>query len=120
MRQAVWMGLFSLLLAVLVPALLLQPIQEPEPETVALVISPAESKPEPQEVVIVRLKSGQSILELPLEEYLTGVVLSDIFSLGLFEKATKMKYDIPNSRLELFDGLISEINEKIGALNAGV
>lgn len=78
MRQAVWMGLFSLLLAVLVPALLLQPIQEPEPETVALVISPAESKPEPQEAMIVRLKSGQSILELPLEEYLTGVVLSEM------------------------------------------
>ena len=31
-----------------------------------------------------------------------------------------MKYDIPNSRLDLFDGLISEINEKIDALNAGV
>ena len=55
-----------------------------------------------------------------LDALKTGVVLSDIFSLGLFEKATKMKYDIPNNRLELFDGLISEINEKIGALNAGV
>ncbi|MGN0640833.1 MAG: V-type ATP synthase subunit A [Oscillospiraceae bacterium] len=55
-----------------------------------------------------------------LDALKTGVMLSDIFALGLFEKATKMKYDIPNSRLDLFDGLISDINEKIDALNAGV
>ena len=55
-----------------------------------------------------------------LDALKTGVILSDIFSLGLFEKATKMKYDIPNDKLDLFDGLISEINEKIDALAAGV
>ena len=48
-----------------------------------------------------------------------SATLSDIFALGLFEKATKVKYDIPNNRLDLFDELISEINEKIDALAAG-
>lgn len=44
------------------------------------------------------------------------IPISKIIGLGLFDKLTKMKYDIPNNRLEMFDDYISEIDEKLGAL----
>lgn len=44
------------------------------------------------------------------------IPISKIIALGLFDKLTKMKYDIPNNRLEMFDGYIEEIDEKLGAL----
>ncbi len=44
------------------------------------------------------------------------IPISKIISLGLFDKLAKMKYDIPNSRLELFDDYIKEIDDKLGAL----
>ncbi|MCH5207965.1 MAG: V-type ATP synthase subunit A, partial [Oscillospiraceae bacterium] len=46
-----------------------------------------------------------------------GAPLSDIKALGLFDKAIKMKYDIPNDGLSMFDGYIKEIDEKIDALS---
>ena len=45
-----------------------------------------------------------------------GIPISKIIELGLFDKLNKMKYDIPNNRLEMFDDYISEIDEKLGAL----
>ncbi len=45
-----------------------------------------------------------------------GVPLSDIMGAGLFEKAVKMKYEIPNDKPEMFDDYLREINSKIGAL----
>ena len=44
------------------------------------------------------------------------IPLSKVLALGLFDKLTKMKYDIPNSRLEMFDDYIAEIDEKLGTL----
>ena len=44
------------------------------------------------------------------------IPISKITAMGLFDKLTKMKYDIPNSRLEMFDDYINEIDEKLGAL----
>ena len=44
------------------------------------------------------------------------IPISKIIHLGLFDKLTKMKYDIPNNRLDLFDGYITEIDEKLGSL----
>lgn len=46
-----------------------------------------------------------------------GVPLSDIKALGLFDKAVKMKYDIPNDKLSMFDEYFKEIEEKIDALS---
>lgn len=43
------------------------------------------------------------------------VPISKIIALGLFDKLIKMKYDIPNDRLELFDSYKSEIDEKFAA-----
>ncbi len=51
-----------------------------------------------------------------LEAVKHGVPLSDIMATGLFDKAVKMKYDIPNGDLKKFDGYFNEINEEIGGL----
>lgn len=44
------------------------------------------------------------------------IPLSKILALGLFDKLTKMKYDIPNSKPEMFDDYIKEIDEKLAEL----
>lgn len=44
------------------------------------------------------------------------IPISKIIQLGLFDKLTKMKYDIPNSRLDMFDDYIQEIDTKLGEL----
>lgn len=46
-----------------------------------------------------------------------NIPLSKILSLGLFDKLTKMKYDIPNSKPEMFDDYIKEIDEKLAAIS---
>lgn len=40
-----------------------------------------------------------------------AIPISQIINLGLFEKLTKMKYDIPNNKLELFDAYIKDIDK---------
>ncbi len=45
-----------------------------------------------------------------------GVPLSDIMELGFFEKLTKMKYDIPNDRPEMFDEYLDEMKTAFAAL----
>ena len=44
------------------------------------------------------------------------IPISKVIELGLFDKLTKMKYDIPNNCLDMFDDYIAEIDEKLGAL----
>ena len=46
-----------------------------------------------------------------------AIPISSITSLGLFEKLAKMKYDIPNDKLELFDDLIAEIDKSLSTLS---
>lgn len=46
-----------------------------------------------------------------------NIPLSKILNLGLFDKLTKMKYDIPNSKPEMFDEYIKEIDEKLAAIS---
>lgn len=41
------------------------------------------------------------------------IPISNILSTGLFDKAVKMKYDIPNDKLEMFDEYIKEIDLKL-------
>ena len=43
------------------------------------------------------------------------VPISQIVSTGLFDKLAKMKYDIPNDDLSLFDDYSAEIEAKLGA-----
>ncbi|MBQ2212137.1 MAG: V-type ATP synthase subunit A, partial [Ruminococcus sp.] len=44
-----------------------------------------------------------------------GIPLSRIISLGLFDKLTKMKYDIPNSRLDMFSDYEKEIDDALNS-----
>lgn len=46
-----------------------------------------------------------------------NIPLSKILNLGLFDKLTKMKYDIPNSKPEMFDDYIKGIDEKLAAIS---
>lgn len=46
-----------------------------------------------------------------------NIPLSKILNLGLFDKLTKMKYDIPNSKPEMFDDYIKEIDDKLAAIS---
>lgn len=46
-----------------------------------------------------------------------NIPLSKILNLGLFDKLTKMKYDIPNSKPEMFDDYIKEIDEKLATIS---
>lgn len=42
-----------------------------------------------------------------------AIPISRVIELGLFDKLTKMKYDIPNDKLDMFDEYIKDIDEKI-------
>ncbi|MBQ9679364.1 MAG: V-type ATP synthase subunit A [Ruminococcus sp.] len=42
-----------------------------------------------------------------------NIPLKRIIEAGLFEKVTKIKYDIPNDRLDMFDEYIKDIDDKI-------
>ena len=44
------------------------------------------------------------------------IPISRIIEKGLFDKLTKMKYDIPNDRFEMFDDYIKEIDEELASL----
>ena len=44
------------------------------------------------------------------------VPISKIIKLGLFDKLIKMKYDIPNDRLDMFDEYSKEIDEKVASI----
>lgn len=46
-----------------------------------------------------------------------NIPLSKILNLGLFDKLTKMKYDIPNSKPEMFGDYIKKIDEKLAAIS---
>jgi len=45
-----------------------------------------------------------------------NIPISRIIELGIFEKATKMKYNIPNDALDMFDDYIADIDEKINQI----
>lgn len=45
-----------------------------------------------------------------------AIPISRVIQLGLFDKLTKMKYDIPNDRLDMFDEYIADIDEKIATI----
>ena len=74
MIGSVFAGLTALLMAVMLPAMLLSPVEEAH-QTKMLII---ENEIPEQEAIMVSLQAGQSKRELPLEEYLVGVVLSEM------------------------------------------
>ncbi len=46
-----------------------------------------------------------------------NIPLSKIIKLGLFDKLSKMKYDIPNNKPEMFDDYIEEITTKLSTIS---
>ena len=42
-----------------------------------------------------------------------GIPISNVLSTGIFDRLSRMKYDIPNDQLELFDKYYKEIDEKL-------
>lgn len=46
----------------------------------------------------------------------TNIPISGLVQSGLFDKIIKMKYDVPNNKLELFDQYLSEIDKTISGL----
>lgn len=48
-----------------------------------------------------------------------GIPISRVLETGLFDKLTKMKYDIPNNKLEMFDEYRAEIKEKLDNVAQG-
>lgn len=46
-----------------------------------------------------------------------GVPISELTATGLFESLIKIKYDVPNDNLALFDNYYKNIDEKLGKLN---
>ena len=71
----------------------------------------------PLEKQRLMMKVISELYKKSLSALKSGAPLSDIKALGLFDKAIKMKYDIPNDGLSMFDGYIKEIDEKIDALS---
>ncbi len=66
-----------------------------------------------------QLKMMRTILRLnrrSVEAVKRGAKVSEILATGLFDKLTKVKYDIPNDHLEKFDEFDREIDSVIGAL----
>ncbi len=45
-----------------------------------------------------------------------NIPISRVLELGLFDKLVKMKYDIPNNKLQMFDDYIKEIDEKLAQI----
>ncbi len=74
MVQAFVVGLASLVLAAVSPMLLLSPVEVEAPPAQLLIIEPEQ---EVQEQTVC-LQTGGQVMELPLEEYLVGVVLSEM------------------------------------------
>ncbi len=46
------------------------------------------------------------------------VPISKLLATGIFDKLVKIKYDVPNNKLEMLDGYITEIDEKLDILSA--
>ena len=62
----------------------------------------------PEDITVVNASKGL--------ENGTCLPMSRVLRTGLFDKLVKMKYDIPNDHLELFDDYTAEIDQKIGEL----
>ena len=54
-----------------------------------------------------------------LEALKAGAALSAVLATGLFDKAVRMKYDIPNDKPEIFDDYLAEIDRAFTQLTGG-
>ncbi len=76
MLQSVFVGVTALLTAALLPIYLIHPVEEPPEKPLLLIV---ETAPEPEEKEeTLQLKTKDGVISLGLEEYLTGVVISEM------------------------------------------
>lgn len=76
MLKAVLVSITALLMAVLVPGQLLTPVQKPQEEEYLLIVR--DDNEVSQEPVSIGLKTKNGVEEMLLEDYLVGVVLSEM------------------------------------------
>lgn len=57
------------------------------------------------------------LYERSREAMVSGKSINSVLALGLFDKVVKMKYDVPNNKIEMFDDYIHEIDNKIREMN---
>ena len=72
---SILVGLTALVMVFLTPAVLLDPVEVPKESGRLLIV---EEEGPARENKMVTLQTGQSVLELPIDTYLTGVVLSEM------------------------------------------
>ncbi|MCH5205733.1 MAG: V-type ATP synthase subunit A [Oscillospiraceae bacterium] len=72
----------------------------------------------PLEKQRLMMKVISQLYEKSLAALRLGVTLSDILGTGLFDRAVKLKYDIPNDELHEFDNFLAEIDSQIDGLTA--
>ncbi|QEY34259.1 V-type ATP synthase subunit A [Caproiciproducens galactitolivorans] len=70
---------------------------------------PLEKQKRMMEVILHLYKKSKQLVT-------ASVPISVIKQTGLFDKIVKMKYDIPNNKLEIFDNYINEIDEALSAI----
>ena len=76
MKKAIIVGMTALLIHILLPVCLLVPLVQSQAETVVLVVEEPEEEKEEEPNIVLGTEQGS--LELNLEEYLVGVVLSEM------------------------------------------
>ncbi len=71
----------------------------------------------PLEKQMLMMKAISKLYHCALVAVKGGVPISDITALGFFEKLIKMKYDIPNDRLEMFQQYFAEMDEAFAKIS---
>ena len=66
---------------------------------------------------LLMMKAILHLYKKALEAVGKGIPVSAVVATGLFDKLTKMKYDIPNDKPEMFDDYMREIDRVIGGLS---
>lgn len=84
MLCSVFVGIAALLTAMFLPSLLLEPAQAEVEDNRLLLVEQQETSEEP----VIKLLSGDQIIELPLESYLIGVVAAEM-PMSFHEEALK-------------------------------
>ena len=65
---------------------------------------------------MLMMKTILHLYERCKEVIAENIPISQVIQLGLFEKITRIKYDIPNDKPEMFDKYIADIDEKINSV----
>lgn len=77
MLRTIFIGITALLMVVCVPVTLLEPMSESEDREFLLIVYPDEDVEDKTDIVI-DLKTETGVMSVPLEDYLVGVVLSEM------------------------------------------